>query len=138
MTGNALTKSEFRKNMILASTLLHTQPPTDVPRANCARILRHALIAAGLSDQRLEEGHSVAFHGNTKDFPEVRLWYTTLIELTRQEPASARLLTGAGNLELPAGACFTACWLTSDGRRFAEKLLVEHPEWKERLMADSW
>ena len=53
----------------------------------------------------------------------------------REEPASKRLLEGDGNLELPAGAYFTACWLTPAGERVAEKLVAEHPEWEARLSA---
>ena len=125
--------AELRRNYILASALFHTQISADQIRANCFRVLQHALMAAGLWDQDLEARRSEAFH-DAQDFPVLRLWYETLIDLTRQEPASERLLEGAGNLAGRAGAYFTACWLTPAGRRVAEKLLAEHPEWRPKLM----
>jgi predicted nucleic acid-binding protein len=67
------------------------------------------------------------------DFPIVWLWYSALIELTCHEPKSERLLEGAGNLIDPAGAFFTACWLTSVGRVVAEKVIEQHSEWKSKL-----
>ena len=127
-TDNA-ADADFRRNLILASALLHTQTPPDRIRANCFRVLRHALTAAGLWEER----HSEAFHGETEDFPSVGLWYSTLIEMALEEPASQRLLEGAGRFETFAGAYYTACWLTPAGRRVAERLLTEHPEWKARL-----
>jgi hypothetical protein len=74
-----------------------------------------------------------SFHDSIEDFPAADLWYSTLIALTQQAPESERLLNGAGNLQLPAGAFFTTCQLTSAGRIVAEQLLAEHPEWRTRL-----
>jgi hypothetical protein len=128
---------QFRRNLILVSALFHAPPPSDRVYANCARVIHHALIAAGLWDKRLDEGQSAAFHGDSEEFPVVTLWYTTLIALTQHEPESERLLNGAGNLILPAGAYFTSCWLTPVGRIVAEQLLVEHPEWNARFKGPS-
>jgi hypothetical protein len=89
------------------------------------------LKAAGLWDAPLEERSSVAFHDGFSD-PLIGPWYATLVELT-QAPVEERLLEGAGNLALPAGAYYTACWLTPAGVAEAERLLALHPEWKERL-----
>jgi hypothetical protein len=66
-------------------------------------------------------------------FPVIGAWYSTLIELVMREPESERLLEGAGNFVDPAGATFTACWLTDAGRARAERLLAEHPDWEGRL-----
>jgi hypothetical protein len=124
---------QCRRNFILASALLHAPPPVDRIYANCARVLRHALMAAGLWDhQRMIDGQIHAFHGDVEQFPIIALWYSTLIGMTR-EPEASRLLNGAGNLDLPAGAYFTACWLTAKGRVAAEGLLAEHPDWEARL-----
>lgn len=129
---NSGSEAELRRGLILASALIYTQPPRDRARVNCFRVLRHALDAAGLWNARLEERQPALFHGNVED-PVVRQWYSTLIELARQEPASDRLLEGAGDLDTPAGAYFTACWLTPAGKIVAKKLLAAHPEWTERL-----
>src|SRR5580692_4798979 len=105
------TDAELRRNLILASAYFHGLPPTDRIRASCARVLRHALVAAGLWNERLNGCASAIFHGDSEanaEFPAVRLWYSTLIELTQQEPESERLLIGGGNLVAPAGAFFTA------------------------------
>jgi hypothetical protein len=95
------------------------------------------MIAAGAWDAALEERKSEAFHDDT-DFPVLKQWYLTLIELTHVEPASTRLLIGAGNLDMnePAGAYFTACWLSPEGRHVAKNLLVENPQWEARLAAE--
>ena len=129
---------QFRKNLILASALFHSEPPTDCIRASSARVLKHALRAAGLWDKQLQENASAVFTGDSETlarFPVVGQWYATLIQLTFHEPESERLLKGGGNLILPAAAFFTACWLTSAGQLVAERLLAEHPEWRNRLTA---
>jgi hypothetical protein len=129
------TDAQFRKNLILCSALIHAPPPTGRMYVSCARVLRHALIATGLWEDKLAD----AFHGTDEDIPQfsvVTLWYSMLIELTRQEPESDRLLNGAGNLVTPAGAHFTGCWLTPAGRAAAERLLAENPGWKTKLTAD--
>lgn len=127
--------AELRREFILASALFHERPPDadGYVRANSARVLRNALRAAGLWDQRLQEGQAEAFHGIYDRFPDIKMWYDTLIELVRHEPESERLLQGAGNLIDPAGASFTACWLTPRGRETAEKLLATHPDWENKL-----
>jgi hypothetical protein len=78
MTPSDLAQGQFRKDLILASAFFHA-PRFDPQTANSARVLRHALIAAGLWDERFNE----AFDGNDGDFPVIALWYSTLIELTR-------------------------------------------------------
>ncbi len=123
----------FRERLILASALLHASPPTDRIHANCDRVLRHAMFAAGVWDDRCRSGGAAALQGFYDGHPLVWVWYSTLIRLTRQEPAMERLLEGAGNLSLPAGAAFTACWLTPRGRVLAEQFLIEHPEMKQKL-----
>jgi hypothetical protein len=123
---------QLRRDLLLASAFFHAPAPRDRVYANCFRVIRHALVAADLWDDRFSE----AFHGDDESmarFPVVATWYSTLIELTRHEPQPERLLNGAGDLLTPSGACFTACWLTPAGVAVAERLLSEHPEWKSRL-----
>jgi hypothetical protein len=98
--------------------------------ANCARVLHHALIAAGLWEDRLAD----AFHGHqTQACDIVDLWYSTLIQMTQREPESERLLDSAGNLVTPAAPHFTACWPTAVGLAAAQRLLTESLDWKQRL-----
>ena len=118
-------EEQLRRDFILASAFFHAR---SVHVANSARVLRHAMIAAGLWDESFND----AFDGNHEAFPIVSAWYATLIELTREEE-SRRLLDGGGNLVLPAGAHFTGCCLTPAGRTAAERLLADHPDWGERF-----
>jgi len=127
---NELAEAQLRKDLILASAFFHAARH-DPPRANSSRVLRHALIAAGLWHEQLSD----AFHGNEVDFPVVAQWYSSLIELTR-EHSSRRLLDGFGNLALPAGARFTGCCLTPAGQTAAERILADHPDWRSRLNSD--
>jgi hypothetical protein len=120
-------EEQARRDFILASAFFHIQ---SVRLANCSRVLRHAMIAAGVWDESFND----AFDGNHEKFPVASAWYATLIELTREEE-SMRLLDGGGNLTLPAGAHFTGCCLTRAGRTAAERLLANHPEWGKRLSA---
>ncbi|MFI5381577.1 MAG: hypothetical protein ACHRHE_19955 [Tepidisphaerales bacterium] len=137
MNAPDIADAQLRKNLILCSALFHTPPPPQRADnricANCARLLRHALTAPGLWQDEFKD----AFHGTDDGIPQspvVTLWYSTLIELTRHEPESERLLNGVGNLVTPAGAHFTGCWLTPAGRTFAQRLLKEHPEWIAKLI----
>jgi hypothetical protein len=129
---SADSEVEFRKNLILASASFQTKPPTDFIRASCARVLRHALMAAGLWHTNSEDKANSAFHGEYEAFPELHQWYQTLIEQI-QEPESMRLLEGGGDFTTLAAASFTACWLTPRGRAIAEKLIADHPGWKAKL-----
>src|SRR5688572_12331295 len=89
-----------RRDFILVSALFHARPPGERVYANCERVLRHALIAAGQWDDELQLGAWAAFQGMDKGlarFPVIGLWYSTLIELVRREPESERLLDGGGN-----------------------------------------
>jgi hypothetical protein len=128
---------QSRKNFILVSALYFAPPPGERINANCDRVLRHALNAAGLWNNALAEAAPAIYHGEEDAiarFPVLGLWYSTLIDLTRQ-PEAGRLLEGGGNLVAPAGACFTACWLTPAGRLVAERLIAEHPDWSDKLTA---
>jgi hypothetical protein len=127
---------ELRQQLILASAFFHGDPPTDRIRASSARVLRHALIAAGLWDDTLEAAAPAVFTGDeaaVARFPVVEEWYSTLIQLTRKRPKSARLLDGGGNMIAPAAPYFTGCWLTPAGRSEAERLLAQHPQWHAKL-----
>ena len=123
-------EEQRRRDMILVSALLHTSTPKEYVTANCHRVLKPILLAEGLWSDAVQED----FGGGEKS-PIVDPWYGTLIALTRQEPESERLLEGAGNLSpaIPAGAHFTACWLTPAGEAAARQILQEHPDWEARL-----
>jgi hypothetical protein len=134
------TDDSTRRDLILASAYFHASPPRpgERIRASCARVLRHALNAAGLWEDRMRK----ALHGEDDGSPEFRVvnqWYETLIDLVRRK--SERLLEGAGNLgdsktgTPPAGAYYTACWLTPAGRIVAERVLAEQPKLKASLTA---
>ena len=134
MDMSSLTDVRSRAEFILVSALYHALPPTDRIYANCHRVLQHALNMAGLWNEALAEAAPAIYHGEEEadaQFPVLGVWYSTLIELTRQEPESERLLNGAGNM-VDTGACFSSCWLTPVGRIVAERLIAEHPDWKEK------
>lgn len=133
MGTDVATGEPTQEELILASAFFHAPPRRgDRDHANCFRVLRQALTAAGL----WEENMIAAFHGeddSSAGFRVVDAWYRALIEMTRQEPESERLLEGGGNLgdpksgSEPAGAYFTACWLTPAGCVVAERVLAERP-----------
>jgi hypothetical protein len=102
---------------------LHGPPPGNQIYANSWRVLRQAMLWAGVLDDQID-----ATHGQ-EDQPVVYDWYHTLIEMTRRVPESATLLTGAGNLDLPARPAFTGCALTELGRTVAEQLFAAHPQY---------
>jgi hypothetical protein len=124
-----------RTQLILASAFFHgSNPSAPQIRASSARVLRHALRAAGL----WRDEYAVALHGGDADIPQFQVvteWYAELIRLVRHEPAADRLLDGAGNFIAPAGAHFTACWLTQAGRAMARRLLFENREWHAALVS---
>ena len=118
----------YRRDLILASALLHTTPPTERATANCSRVLRRALTAAGLWHDAFQDD----FNGEQSS-PVVRQWYRALIALTRPQPGTEQLMKGGGDLTTPAGAHFTGCWLTPAGEAEATRILQEHPEWEIAL-----
>lgn len=131
MNRDAADDAALRRDMILASALRHTRPPTPDASANCYRVLYRALRAAGLWESALAE----AFEGDVDRFPLVKRWYATLIAMTREPPPARPLLESAGDLETPAGPFYTACWLTPAGQIEAERVLARNPEWR-RLLTD--
>jgi hypothetical protein len=83
--------------LILVAAMFHGPPPAhgDRVHANCERVLRHALRAAGVWDDELQRDAWGAFQGVEEDlarFPVIGAWYSTLIELVMREPESERLL----------------------------------------------
>lgn len=140
----------YREQYILASAYFHGDQPEGYLIANCARVLRQAMYAAGKWDHEF----NAALHG-VDNFPEYAQWYGSFLDLIFHEPESERLLQGGGNYGtpagreamrrllpmpqdadaagLPAGAVYTACWLTPAGKRIADHLLALHPDWKEPL-----
>ena len=95
--------------------------------ANCFRVLRGAMGRVGLWDESMRD----ACHGDAELLnPTFTSWYGTPIGMTRPAPVRPLLLHGGGNLDLPAGAYFTACHPTRAGRRAAMRALAAHPQWR--------
>jgi hypothetical protein len=114
-----------REDYILLSAYFHAKMPRDRIVANCAKVLRHAMTAAGVWRPEFAD----AFHGVEEEdakYPLVGVWYSSLISMTSHEPQDERLLHGAGNLRAPAAPHYTACWLTPAGTEAANRLLNEH------------
>ena len=125
------TDVQYRQDLILASAYFHTEP------TKCARVLYHAMQAAGVWNALADELRSGLFHHDEEclaQFPVFEQWYSSLIELVVHKPTDERLLDGAGNFVGPAGASFTDCWLTPMGENRAKKLLLENPQWKPLLL----
>ena len=120
--GNA-DDGELRRKLILISALPFRIDRSHVT-ANSFRILRHALTCAGLWTGQMADGSFEAVD------PVFESWYSTLIEMTRPTADGQQLMEGHGNLVTPAGARFTACFLTDHGRNLAEKIAGEHPQWR--------
>ena len=112
-----------RGRLLVMAACIHGPKAGPPIYANCNRILRQALLWAGLWTEQMEydERHDIANE-------VVEDWYRILIAMTHQTPAP--LLEGAGNLELPAFPTYTACGLTSKGKEIAEKLFTEFPEYR--------
>ncbi len=68
--------------------------------------------------------------------PVIEEWYATLISMTRGIPHSELLIEGQGNLgnnvDAPAFPSFTGCRLTDEGRKLAERLFAEHPQYRRQ------
>ena len=124
--SGAMNDLDERQRLLLRAALLHGAPPGEEVQANCARVLRQALVWAGLWNKRLAR----ALRQDSED-PVLAAWYRTLIEMTR-DASGAPLIEGLGNfgsLTTPAAfPTYTACRLTSRGRELAERLFAEHPE----------
>lgn len=103
-----------RERLLLLAAYLYPQQSGDRIAANCWRVLRQAMLWAGVLDEQIE---AIGGHGH---HPVVEEWYRTLIEMVRQEPACDALLWAAGNLgsatDPPGWPAFTGCGLTEKGR----------------------
>ncbi len=123
------TDLDNREQLLLMAAYFHGAQPRKEIRANGRRVLRQALLWAGLWNGQLEhdEHHDI-------DNPVLQDWYQTLIAMTRRKPKSKLLLEGAGNFGSPvdAPACprYTGCRLTRRGREFAEKLREQYPQYR--------
>jgi hypothetical protein len=53
-----------------------------------------------------------------------------LIAMIRHQPAREALFEGAGNLDTPAWPQYTGCRLTPLGKRVADLLLEQYPQYR--------
>jgi hypothetical protein len=117
-----------RQRLLLRAVFLHGAPPGTAVQANCARVLRQALVWAGLWNGTLAR----ALREDRED-PILTAWYGTLIEMSR-DALGDPLIVGLGNFgsptDLAAFPSYTACRLTSRGRELAERLFAEHPAYR--------
>ncbi len=126
MSADQMPNLREREHLLVMSAYLHGAPPGAEIRANCDRVLRQALLWAGLWNDQLE--HDVR---RDCENPVIEDWYRTLISMTRRAPAFEALIEGQGNLGSdqypPALPSYTGCRLTERGRELAERLLAEYP-----------
>jgi hypothetical protein len=132
MNGIRPPSLDERKCLLVMAAFLHGAQPGAEVRANCGRVLRQALKWAGLWNDQLEHD----YHCDVEN-PIIADWYRTLIKLTRHVPLAEALIEGQGNLgsdsQPPAFPRYTGCRLTSVGRMSAERLFVEHPQYRGDL-----
>ena len=118
-----------RQRLLLMAAYLHGAKPEAEIRANCGRVLRQALLWAGLWNETLERDsrHDI-------ENPVIADWYNTLIAMTREVPNSELLIEGQGNLgspdHPPAFPSYTGCRLTTKGRECAERLFTAYPQFR--------
>jgi hypothetical protein len=110
-----------RERLLLMAALIHGVRPREEVRANCMRVIRQALIWAGLWKDGMHRGSPL--------HPVVDDWYRTLIRMTQHLPASELRIEGFGKLALPAFPHYTGCRLTPKGRKVAKRLLASHSEY---------
>jgi hypothetical protein len=117
-----------QERLLLLATYLQGPRPHDGPHANCGRVLRQALVWAGLWNEQLKRDE-----GADIDNPVIDEWYDILIRMTRHEPASEALIEGFGNLgdeDMAPFPRYTACHLTERGRNLAEQLFTAYPQYR--------
>jgi hypothetical protein len=113
-----------RERLLLMAALIHGGRPREEVRANCMRVIRQALVWAGLWSDEMKHGSDHTLH------PVIDDWYQTLITMTRYLPTTEALIEGHGNLALPAFPHYTGCRLTARGRKVAKRLLAPHTEFR--------
>jgi hypothetical protein len=128
MAGASFPDSAERERLLLMAAYLHPQRPEDRVTANSWRVIRQAMLWAGVLDGEIEA------LGGQSDHPVVEQWHRTLIDMAHRAAESDALLWVAGNLgdatEPPAWPAYTGCGLTARGRIVAEQLLTEHPHYR--------
>ncbi|HVS35550.1 MAG TPA: hypothetical protein VMS17_08210 [Gemmataceae bacterium] len=129
MNGAIPTELTQRERLLLMAAYFRGAKPGAEIRANCARVLRQALLWAGLWNEQLERDER-----RDVSNPVIEEWYSSLIAMTRVAPESGLLIEGAGNLQSPpkgpAFPSYTGCRLTNEGGALAERLLAEYPHYR--------
>ncbi|HWE97469.1 MAG TPA: hypothetical protein VG269_26160 [Tepidisphaeraceae bacterium] len=128
MAGTSIPDSAERERLLLLAAYLHPQRTEDRVTANSWRVIRQAMLWAGVLDGEIEAT------GGQGDHPVIEEWHRALIDMAYRVAESEALLWVAGNLgnatEPPAWAAFTGCGLTARGKIVAEQLLGEHPRYR--------
>jgi hypothetical protein len=129
MSSIQLTSLVERERLLLMAAYYRGAKAEAEIRANCALVLRQALLWAGLWNEQLERDE----HSDVAK-PIIEDWYSTLIAMTRVARGSGLLIEGAGNMQMPpkgpAFPSYSGCRLTSEGRTIAERLLAENPQYR--------
>lgn len=125
MGGALFPDFSERERLLLMAAYLHPQRANDRVTANAWRVIRQAMLWAGVLDGEIEA------LGGQGDHPVVDEWHRTLIDMTHGVAESEALLWFAGNpgnaTERRALPAFTGCGLTARGKIVAERLLAEYP-----------
>jgi hypothetical protein len=129
-----VTGADLRRDLILASALPYRADASGRRTATNGLVLRAAMRRAGVWTPA---ARAACYGDEGSADAELSLWYATLIDLTRPADGGPQWLEGFGNLEAPASAAFTGCLLTDAGRARAERIVADHPEWREEPREDS-
>ena len=135
--------SHIEQLLLMAAAVQGLGPNASLERVNAGKVVLQALQWAGLLDNEVRLAwRAVEVH------PAVYRVYDALIRMTLQQCVSgtgrlperpgAVLFEGGGNWGVPGDpespACdpfFNSCRLTEEGERVAQKLLVQHPEYRK-------
>jgi hypothetical protein len=138
------TLTENERLLLMAAAVHNQDSRTDLYRANTARVVDQVLRWRGLSPTAIREG----WRQDDCD-PLHREVYDTLVRMTRMKLRArgwrppvrpgVPLFEGAGNWGVPDDPSRPACWpqynscrLTAAGKRLAQKLLAQSPEYSKR------
>jgi hypothetical protein len=132
--------TEIEQQLLMAAAVCGFGPRTDLSGANTVRIVNQVLVWRGLTSDQID-----SIWSDQECDSDV---YTTLVRMTHQwcsdgsfrpgERAGPALFQGGGNWGVPGDPDRPACWphynscrLTAEGKRLAQVLLEQHPEYRE-------
>jgi len=131
--SSAQDLNEVQRLLVLAALQYNLVPNQD-NACKCIIVLRQALMWKGIWDDNLRELWMC--NDQVQVSPEWELWYDTLIQMAKHQPASEALFTGRGNLgdtnRLAAYPMFTECRLTEKGFKVATELAAQYPQYAAR------